>query len=244
MTWTRRTGEATGTYDQLMSAGGTLATDAMVELAVVNVGTPTVLASTRGENVWSGIRKAPVDPSAPLWLSTLNLSGDGQADLSVHGGVDKAVYAYPSEHLAPWRDELGGELGPAPFGENLSTVGVLEDDVCIGDVWSWGTAVLQVCQPRWPCFKLALHRGRADIAARMRSTGRTGWYLRVLEPGEVSASGPIDAVDRDPQGVSVTAAHLAMDDRRVTDPQRLRAVSAHPALATAWRLPLLDRLAR
>src|SRR4051794_39780264 len=131
----------------------------MIRLAAVNVGTPTVLAVARGENVYSGIRKAPVPPSALLWLSSLNLAGDGQADLSVHGGPDKAVYAYPSEHLGPWTEELAeGDLGPAAFGENLSTIGVEEADVRIGDEWSWGDAHLQVCQPRWPCFKLALHR--------------------------------------------------------------------------------------
>lgn len=216
----------------------------MIELAGVNVGTPTVLASTRGDNVWSGIRKQAVDPAGRLWLSTLNLSGDGQADLSVHGGIDKAVYAYPSEHLAGWADELGVSLGPAAFGENLSTVGVLEHEVCIGDVWTWGGAVLQVTQPRWPCFKLALHRGRPGIQTRMRSTGRTGWYLRVLEAGEVAVAGPIDGSDKDPQRVSVRAAHLAMDDRHLADADRVRVVAAHPALATQWRSPLLERLAR
>ena len=162
-----------------------------MRLAAVNVGTPTLLAAAADERVWSGIRKHPVDPTTTLWLSTLNLAGDGQADLSVHGGVDKAVYAYPSEHLPEWaRDLDADDLGPAPFGENLSTIGVTEDDVHIGDRWAWGGAVLEVTQPRWPCFKLVLHRGRADIQARMRATGRTGWYLRVLEPGEVPADGP------------------------------------------------------
>ncbi len=215
----------------------------MIGLAVVNVGTPMLLAETRDHNVWSGIRKHPVPATETLWLSEVNLAGDGQADLSVHGGVDKAVYAYPSEHLGPWRAELDEDLGPAPFGENLSTVGALERDVCIGDVWSWGAATLQVTQPRWPCFKLALHRGRADIQARMRATGRTGWYLRVLEPGEVGAAGPID-VRADPAGVTVDAAHRAMGDHHLADPDLVRAVSAHPALAEQWRGPLLDRLAR
>src|SRR6478609_1740865 len=96
--------------------------DTVIELAAVSVGVPTVLATVRGDNVWSGIRKRPVDPSAVLWLSTLNLSGDGQADLSVHGGPDKAVYAYPSEHLGPWSEELEEPLGAAPFGENISTI--------------------------------------------------------------------------------------------------------------------------
>lgn len=215
----------------------------MIELAAVNTGVPTILGSVRGENVWSGIRKHPVADGV-LWLSSLNLSGDGQADLSVHGGPDKAVYAYPSEHLDPWRRDLGEALGPAAFGENLSTVGVLEADVGIGDVWSWGDAVLQVSQPRWPCFKLALHRGRADIQGSMRRTGRTGWYLRVLEPGEVPVAGPIEVVRADPAGISVTDAHLAMSDVHLDDPSAVRAVAVHPALAEQWRSPLLDRLDR
>jgi MOSC domain-containing protein YiiM len=215
----------------------------VISLAVVNVGLPTVLAETRGEEIRSGIRKQPVDPTAVLALSTLNLAGDEQADLTVHGGVDKAVYAYPSEHLAPWSAELETDLGPAPFGENLSTIGVLERDVRIGDVWTWGTARLQVTQPRWPCYKLALHRRRADIQARLRSTGRTGWYLRVLEPGDVPAAGPIELTTTDPAGVTVHDAHIAMSDRHLVDAALVRAVAAHPALAEMWRIPLVERLA-
>ncbi len=215
----------------------------MIRLAVVNVGTPTLLAETRGQRVWSGIRKQPVAPDAVLWLSYLNLSGDGQADLTVHGGADKAVYAYPSEHLGPWGRELGADLGPAPFGENLSTVGALEADVSIGDVWSWGEATLQVTQPRWPCFKLALYRGRADIQGRMRASGRTGWYLRVLEPGEVELAAPIEVHD-DPAGITVADAHRAMSDHRLAEPDLVRSVAAHPALAEQWREPLLERLDR
>ena len=215
-----------------------------IPLAVVNVGTPTVLATVTSENVWSGIRKQPVDPSTSLWLSTLNLAGDGQADLSVHGGVDKAVYAYPSEHLPVWSAELDGALGPAPFGENLSTVGVLEQDVGIGDVWTWGDAVLQVTQPRWPCFKLALYRGRRDIQARLRTSGRTGWYLRVLQDGEVPASGPIERSVADARGSASTTRHVAMGDTGLEQPDLARAVAGHPALAEQWRLPLLARVAR
>jgi MOSC domain-containing protein YiiM len=216
----------------------------LIGIAVVNVGTPTVLAAVRGENVWSGIRKRPVDSSARLWLSEVNLSGDGQADLSVHGGPDKAVYAYPSEHLGVWSEELDAELGPAPFGENLSTIDAAERDVRIGDVWTWGGATLQVSQPRWPCFKLALHRERADMQARLRSSGRTGWYLRVLEPGEVGADGPIAVSAPDPLGLTVHDAHLAMSDHHLLEPDRVRAVANHPALAEQWRVPLLDRLER
>ena len=216
----------------------------VIELATVNTGVPTLLATVRGANVWSGIRKHPVTTEAVVWLSELNLSGDGQADLSVHGGPDKAVYAYPSEHLDPWRDELGEALGPAPFGENLSTIGVLESDVRIGDVWSWEDAVLQVCQPRWPCFKLAIHRGRADVQASMRRSGRTGWYLRVLDPGEVPVAGPIEVVQVDPAGITVEDAHLSMGDVHLDDRDATQAVADHPALAPQWREPLLDRLDR
>lgn len=214
----------------------------MIGIAAVNVGTPTPLATIRDENIWSGIRKAPVAPTAVLWLSEVNLSGDGQADLSVHGGVDKAVYVYPSEHLPAWRDELDEELGPATFGENVSSIGVLEDAAFIGDVWSWGDALLQVTQPRWPCFKLALHRHRPDIQALLRGSGRTGWYLRVLQPGEVPAAGPIEVAAHDPALVSVRDAHLAMRDVHLREPDRVRSVADHPALAEHWRAPIVERL--
>jgi MOSC domain-containing protein YiiM len=123
-------------------------------------------------------------------------------------------------------------------------VGVLEQVVRIGDVWSWGDAWLQVSQPRWPCFKLALHRRRADIQARMRATGRTGWYLRVLEVGEVPAAGPILVVAPDDEGVTVRDAHLAMADTHVESRARIEGVAGHRALAEQWRTPLLERLAR
>jgi MOSC domain-containing protein YiiM len=217
----------------------------MIELVAVNVARPTVLAAVSDEQVLSGIAKQPVEPSATLHLTVLNLDGDEQADLTVHGGVDKAVYAYPSEHLDAWRAELDDtDLGPAPFGENLSTAGVLEDVVRIGDVWRWGSARLQVSQPRWPCFKLALYRERADIQARMRRTGRTGWYFRVLEPGDVPVAGPIEVETEDAAGITVRDAHLAMADTKRLDVARLHAVAEHPALAPSWRDPLLDRLAR
>ncbi|MGZ4800961.1 MAG: MOSC domain-containing protein, partial [Acidimicrobiia bacterium] len=175
-------------------------------------------------------------------LSVINLEGDDQADRTVHGGPDKAVYAYSADHFERWSSELGIDVGPGTFGENVTVVGVTEADVCIGDRWAWGDATLEVCQPRWPCFKLALHRGRSDIQGRMRSTGRTGWYLRVLEPGEVPAAGPIRLTTEDPAGVTVEDAHLAMSDRHLVEPDLVRAVATHPALAEQWREPLRDRI--
>jgi MOSC domain-containing protein YiiM len=220
-----------------------------IGLAAVNVATPSILSETDEGVVWSGIAKRPVAPGTRMWLSLTNLAGDGQADLSVHGGRDKAVYAYPAEHLGAWSEELAvadgpDDLGPAPFGENLSTLGAAESDVLIGDQWAWGDAVLEVCQPRWPCFKLALYRRRADIQRRMRSNGMTGWYLRVLEPGEVDSSGPIRVLHRDPAGLSVHDAHRALGDRQLAEPELVRALAAHPALAAEWRDPLNQRLLR
>jgi MOSC domain-containing protein YiiM len=127
-----------------------------VRLISVNVGQRRVIGATRwGKPIRSGIVKQPVTASS-ISLDILNLDGNRQADLTVHGGRDKAVYAYPVEHLPLWNDELGTDFGPGTFGENLSTVGWLEDDVCIGDIWAWGEAQLQVCQPRSPCCKYKL----------------------------------------------------------------------------------------
>jgi MOSC domain-containing protein YiiM len=216
----------------------------MVEIVTVNVGTPKVLADVDGERVYSGIAKHPVAPGTTLWLSEGNLAGDAQADLRVHGGPDKAVYAYPSEHLAEWEAELQQTLGTAPFGENLSTRGVLEGDAGIGDIWQWNDAVLQICQPRWPCFKLALYRRRPDIQSKMRASGRTGWYLRVLRAGEVVVGTPIEVIQRDPAGLTIADAHTAMNDRHLEHRDRVEALANHEALSEEWSAPLRDRLGR
>jgi MOSC domain-containing protein YiiM len=215
-----------------------------IGLAAVNVGVPAVLAEAAGDRVWSAIAKHPLPPDTTRYLSLVNLAGDGQADLTVHGGLDKAVYAYPSEHLGPWSAELDEELGDAPFGENLSTIGVTEADVCIGDVWAWGEAILEICQPRSPCFKLSLHRGRPDVGQLLKRSGRTGWYLRVLQPGAVSTSGPIAVERRDPAGLTVLDAHHAMSDRHLDDRALVEALAMHDRLADEWRLPLAERLGR
>jgi MOSC domain-containing protein YiiM len=216
----------------------------MIDIVHVNVAVPQLLADQDGERVYSAIAKQPVPRGTTLWLSAVNLSGDSQADLSVHGGPDKAVYAYPSEHLVAWEQELDEALGPAAFGENLSTGGALESDVGLGDLWQWDAAVLQPCQPRWPCFKLVLHRQRADLPGRLRATGRTGWYLRVIEPGEVTVGSSIEVVARDPGGLTIADAHAAMSDRHLVRRDLVDAVAHHPALAEQWREPLLERLAR
>jgi MOSC domain-containing protein YiiM len=211
-----------------------------VGLRSVNVSLPKYLGDHRGEPIVSGIAKEPVT-AEHLWLDWVNLEGDGQAGLDVHGGPDKAVYAYSSENTALWSEELGEELGPAAFGENLTTEGCDEDDVCIGDRWEWGDALLEVCQPRWPCFKLTMHRGRADIGRLMRANGRTGWYLRVLRPGRVPVAGPITVVERHPAGATVRLAHEAASPKGPPQDVRLAVLALEP-LATEWQEMIADRL--
>lgn len=205
---------------------------ALLDLVSVNVGEPAFLAMHRGHPVTSGIVKRPVEAET-LWLGLINLEGDGQADREVHGGEDKAVYAYPSEHIATWSEELGQELGPAAFGENLTTAGWLESDVCIGDLWGWGDAVLEVCQPRWPCYKLGIHRGSQAIVPRFRRSGRTGWYLRVLEQGRVPVAGPIVVAERHPAGVTVLDVHHARLDGAT--PDRLKMLLDLEPLSDEWK---------
>ena len=210
-----------------------------ISLVSVNVARPQYLGQHRGHPITSGIAKRPVTAEF-LWLDEMNLEGDGQADLRDHGGPDKAVYAYPSEHLPAWSAELGEELGPAAFGENLTTAGGTEDDVCIGDRWLWGDAVLEVCQPRTPCFKLAIHRGRGDIGSLFRRSGRSGWYLRVLQPGRVPVAGPV-TVEPHPMGATVWAVHEAArpDAAPVEVVEALLCVEP---LAEEWKLALAARL--
>ena len=162
----------------------------------------------------------------------------------MHGGPDKAVYAYPSEHLAWWSEELDEDVGTAAFGENLSTIGVTEHDVGIGDVWSWGDALLEVCQPRTPCFKLALHRGRRDMQARFTASGRSGWYLRVLRPGEVPVDGPITVAFDAPDRTHHRDANRVRAERGALDPEMLAALVAHDRLADEWRAMLAERRGR
>ncbi len=215
----------------------------MIQIQHVRVSAPAPL----GDDLVSAIAKRPVTVDH-LELTTLNLAGDDQADRTVHGGPDKAVYVHPSEHLHQWSVDLddasieGSDV--SPFGENLSTAGATEATVNIGDVWLWGDARLQVCQPRWPCRKLTVHRGNPQVGPLMRSTGRTGWYLRVLQPGVVPSRGTIE-VDPHHGGVTVADAHAAMLDRRVTDRALVeRVADLGEVLALEWRTPLLERLGR
>lgn len=159
----------------------------------VNVSLPKTVAAG-GHEVRTGIFKEPV--GGPVAVRRLNLAGDAQADLSVHGGLNKAVYAYPAEHYPAWQAETGRAFPFGQFGENLTTEGLLEDAVRIGDVYRFGSAVLEVAQPRMPCFKLAIRMNDPGFPKRFMKSGRTGFYLRVVDEGEVAAGGGIEVVSR------------------------------------------------
>lgn len=172
-----------------------------MKIISVNVGLPREVVC-KGRTVTTGIFKEPVE--GPVRVRRLNLDGDRQADLSVHGGPDKAIYAYPSEHYDYWRGELPDmELPWGMFGENLTTEGLLEDKVNIGDRFRIGSAVLVVTQPRMPCYKLGIKFGREDIVKRFLRSRRTGFYFSVLKEGEVSLGDAVKLVSRDEDNVTV-----------------------------------------
>jgi MOSC domain-containing protein YiiM len=172
-----------------------------MKILSVNVGAPRE-ATWQGRLVTTGIFKEPV--KGPAMLRMLNLDGDQQADLTVHGGVDKAVYAYPSEHYAYWRAELlGVDLPWGMFGENFTAEGLLEEAVYIGDRFKIGETEVMVTEPRMPCYKLGLKFGRTDIMKRFLVSRRTGFYFAVVREGMLRAGDAIEFIGREQQEISV-----------------------------------------
>src|SRR2546428_1287186 len=167
----------------------------------VNIGFPREV-TWQGKRVTTGIFKKAVN--VPVMLRTLNLDGDQQADLTVHGRVTKAVYAYPSEHYGYWRAELPGmDLPWGMFGENFTTEGLLEETVYIGDRFRIGETEVMVTEPRMPCYKLGIKFGRADIIKRFLASRRTGFYFAVMREGLVGAADAVELIEREQQEVSV-----------------------------------------
>jgi MOSC domain-containing protein YiiM len=156
----------------------------------------------KGEEVWTGICKQPSD--ARLWVRKLNIDGDEQADLTVHGGIDKAVYAFPCEHYDFYQSELDQQDYTAgQFGENLTTEGMLETGVRIGDRYRVGEVLFEVSQPRSPCYKFAIRMDSAEALVIMINSGRTGFYLRVLEEGEIGAGDAVELVESEASAPTV-----------------------------------------
>lgn len=211
-----------------------------LDILAVSTGMPAPLGVWQGEPVISGIRKAPVQSEA-IFVGATNIAGDGQADLSVHGGADKAIYAYPADHWPWWKTEAGFDAGVAAFGENLTVRGADEHTIRIGDRFEWGEVSLEVSQPRAPCFKFSLLTGREDLGARMTASGRTGWYLRVLQTGMAPVRGRLERIATDAAMPSVHEAFVAVYHPRVRG-NVIEKILAAPALSGAWRSGLLRRL--
>jgi MOSC domain-containing protein YiiM len=207
----------------------------------VNVGLPREVI-WKGMTVQTAIFKEPVD--GPVAIRKLNLAGDKQADLTVHGGSEKAVYAYPAEHYDYWRQELPEVLFSwGKFGENLTTEGVLEDTLCIGDLLRIGSAVLMVTQPRMPCYKMDLRFDRDDMIKRFLVSERIGFYFSVIEPGEVSVGSKVELLDRDSSQITVVdILRLYLGQNRDLD--LLQRATNLSALPDNWRNQLMLKARR
>jgi len=208
-----------------------------MKLLSVNVGLPREI-EWKGKIVRTSIFKAPVP--GRIRVAKLNVEGDQQSDLTVHGGIDKAVYAYPSEHYPFWRREFPGmDLPWGVFGENLTTEGLLEETLHIGDRLQVGSSEFVVTQPRMPCFKLGIRFNRPDMVKRFLQSGRSGFYFAVLKKGELAADDSIELVERDDHDVTVAD---VVDRGDATNQDMLRRVSELPSLPNSWREYFRKRL--
>lgn len=211
-------------------------------LLSIQVGLPAVRDEADAEQRWvTGMFKETV--TGAVRITPHGIPGDGQADLRNHGGPDKAVNVYPVEHFRHWESALGiGPLVAGAFGENFTLQGALEDAVCIGDILRIGSALVQVSQPRAPCWKLSRRWQVPDLAQRVEQSGKTGWYLRVLEEGLAVAGLRLELVARPNPGWTVAAANEIMHQRK-DDLDAARALAGCAALAESWRQKFLRRAA-
>ena len=203
----------------------------------VNVATPTEIA-VDGGTVLTSIFKAPVEGRVAVRRN--NIAGDEQSDLTVHGGPHKAVYCYPEEHYSFWREQVPDmRLVPPMFGENLTTRGLSEEEINVGDQLRVGSALLQVTQPRMPCYKLGIRFGRVDIVKRFWVSGRPGIYFSVIEEGEVAAGDPIERISSAKDGISV-ADVVALFRGKKKSPDLLERALRAP-LFGGWKEGLRER---
>ncbi len=209
-----------------------------LDLRSVNTALPRQIGELFGEPVISAIDKQPV-ATTTIRVHAETLEGDRVADPSVHGGASKSIYAYPVDHWDWWTTEAGLDCRPGAFGENLSVAGATEHDIHIGDRFAWGEAVLEVAQPRAPCFKFAIHAGKPDAAARMTISGKCGWYFRVIQQGEAPTKGALERIHTG-TGPNIHDTFMAAMNRRYSADTR-RQIAADPALAPEWRDMLLQR---
>jgi MOSC domain-containing protein YiiM len=211
-----------------------------MKLISVNVGLPQEVVWDGGR-VATGIFKKPVP--GPIRVQRLNLVGDKQADLSVHGGPNKAVYAYPAEHYDYWRKELGDELLWGAFGENLTVEGLDENAVRVGDRFRIGTAELTVTQPRVPCYKLGIRFGRPEMVKRFLHSRRTGLYFAVAQEGEIDRGDTIALLSRDENSLTI-ADIFRLYAFEANDPEMLQRAAELEALPESWRGYFQEQLQR
>lgn len=206
----------------------------------VNVGLPRKVLFN-GQIVTTAIFKDPV--KGPIMLRKLNLDGDKQADLTVHGGVDKAVYSYPAEHYDYWRKQFPSmDLVWGMFGENFTTEGLMEDSVNIGDQFQIGSAKLVATQPRMPCYKLGVRFGRMEVIRQFMASGRPGIYFKVLEEGEVEAGDKIRTIRKDKNNVTVKDIVCLYITRDHIDIETMRRATKIRALPEGWRYEFKQRI--
>lgn len=211
-----------------------------MKLISVNVGTLRDLV-WKDRTVTTGIFKEPI--AGRVKVKALNIEGDRQADLTVHGGAEKAVYLYPSEHYAFWRDELPeARLSWGAFGENLTTEGLLETQINVGDRLRIGNVEVVVTQPRMPCSKLAAKFDRDDLIKRFLDSRRSGFYLKVLKEGEIGAGDEIELLSRDVGNITITELVGLQADKQ-KDFDLMRRAANVEALAAGWRKKFLQQLA-
>ena len=200
----------------------------MPEVTSVNVG-PVREVTWRGRRIRTGIWKSPID-SASVMVRGVNLDGDDQADRRVHGGPDKAVYAYAEEDYAFWKEAERLAVSPGLFGENLTVRGLELRDAVVGERWRVGTAVLEVAQPRLPCYKLGIRMGDDEFPRRFEEVGRMGAYLRIINEGVVAPGDAIEVISRPEHGVTLREMIEALGDR-----ERLRRLLRATELPPYWR---------
>jgi MOSC domain-containing protein YiiM len=210
-----------------------------MKVVSLNVAIPRTVV-WKGHEVRTGIFKEPVD--GPVMMRRLNLDGDRQADLTVHGGPAKAVYAYPSEHYPLWKSELPGMVLPwGMFGENLTTEGMNEEATNIGDKFQIGEAIVMVTQPRTPCYKLAVKFDRDDMLKRLLGNGCSGFYFSVAQQGVVQAGDTIDKIHEDVEKISVADFNRLYRDGG-KDANLLRRAASLQAVPENWRSYFLEEL--
>jgi MOSC domain-containing protein YiiM len=210
-----------------------------LKLVSLNVAHPR-LVIYKGNSINTGIFKQPV--SGPVQLRTLNLDGDRQADLSVHGGPHKAVYGYPAEHYPFWRQEFPGlDLPSGMFGENFTTSGLAEDELHVGDRFQIGSSIVMVRQPRTPCYKLAAKFQRDDILERFLLSGRSGFYFSVEQEGSVAAEDDFQLLTRNQDGITVAEMNRLFV-REKYNQDLLRKAIHTAALPENWREYVAERL--